>query len=435
MATQGWSLSVLAKKILFTVFILFIFRFGVHIPIPGIDGKELASFAAQQDFGLLKMFNTFTGGALSNFSIFSLAVMPYISASIIMQLLTVVVPSLEQLQKEGGVGRQKITRITRFFAFFIALVQGYLLAAGLESARGQTEALIVVDPGLSFKISAAFLMATGSIFVMWMGEQITEKGIGNGISLLIFSGIVAYLPPSLGGLLFALKQNSLSFLSLFYLFIIAIVLVSCVSFIEQSYRKVPIFYAKRIVGQRVMSTQSTHLPIKVNMSGIMAAIFASTLLALPATVLSFGRFSQSAWLADFMQGHWLYNVFFVVLGFGFSFLYSSIIFKPDDIAENLKKQNAYIPGVRPGIETSYALESVATRLTMAGAYYMTLIVVLPSLLFSGYAQRINLGGTSLLIVVGVGLELMRQVNTHLATQKYEGLFFRNTAQPPSTVDL
>ena len=429
MANQGWANNALAKRVLFTIFVLFIFRFGVHIPIPGIDGKELASFAAQQDFGLLKMFNTFTGGALSNFSIFSLAVMPYISASIIMQLLTVVVPTLEQLQKEGGVGRQKITRMTRFFAYFIAIVQGYLLAAGLESARGQSGALIVVEPGISFKITAAFLMATGSIFVMWMGEQITDKGIGNGISLLIFAGIVAYLPPSLAGLLFSLKQNTISFLSLLFLAVLAVTLVSCVAFFEQSYRKVPIFYAKRIVGQRVMSTQSTHLPIKVNMSGIMAAIFASTLLALPATFLSFGRFSQSPLLADFMQGHWLYNVFFVILGFGFSFLYTSIIFKPDDIAENLKKQNAYIPGVRPGSETSLALEAVATRLTMAGAYYMTLIVILPSLLYSGYGQRINIGGTSLLIVVGVGLELMRQVNTHLATQRYEGLFFQPSAEP------
>ncbi len=430
MASHGWATNILAKRVLFTVFVLFIFRFGVHVPIPGIDGKELASFAAQQDFGLLKMFNTFTGGALSNFSIFSLAVMPYISASIIMQLLTVVIPTLEQLQKEGGVGRQKITRITRFFAYFIALVQGYLLAAGLESARSQAGGLIVVVPGLSFKLTAAFLMATGSTFVMWMGEQITEKGIGNGISLLIFAGIVAYLPPSLAGLLYSFNQNSITFLNLLFLAVLAVVLVASVAFFEQSYRKVPIFHAKRVVGQRVMSTQSTHLPIKVNMSGIMAAIFASTLLALPATFLSFGRFSQSALLADFMQGHWLYNVFFVILGFGFSFLYTSIIFKPDDIAENLKKQNAYIPGVRPGTETSKALESVATRLTMAGAYYMTLIVILPSLLFSSYGQRINLGGTSLLIVVGVGLELMRQVNTHLSTQRYEGLFFQSQTSTP-----
>ena len=227
---------------------------------------------------------------------------------------------------------------------------------------------------------ATFLMATGSMFVMWMGEQITEKGIGNGISLLIFAGIVAYLPPSLGGLIFSVKQNSITFLSLLFLGVLAVVLVSCVAFFEQSYRKIPIYYAKRTVGQRVMSTQATHLPIKVNMSGIMAAIFASTLLALPATFLSFGKFSQNVWLADFMHGHWLYNIFFVIIGFGFSFLYTSIIFKPDDIAENLKKQNAYIPGIRPGTETAFALESVVTRLTLAGAYYMTMIVVLPSLL-------------------------------------------------------
>lgn len=424
MLQEGISKNILVKRIIFTLFILLIFRFGVHVPIPGVDGKELASFAAQQDFGLLKMFNMFSGGALSNFSIFSLAVMPYISASIIMQLLTVVLPSLEQLQKEGGVGRQKITRLTRLFAYIIAIVQGYLLATGLQAARGQSGAMIVLDPGLSFKIFATFLMATGSIFVMWMGEQITEKGIGSGISLIIFAGIVAYLPPSLAGLIFSLRQNSITFFSLLSLLCFTLLLVATVAFFEQSYRKIPIHYAKRTVGRRVMSTQATHLPVRVNMSGIMAAIFASTLLALPATFLGFGKFSQNVWLADFIQGHWLYNITFVVVGFGFSFLYTSIIFKPDEIAENLKKQNAYIPGIRPGTETAFALESVVTRLTLAGAYYMTIIVVLPSILLTGYGQRINLGGTSLLIVVGVALELMRQVNMHLTTQRYDNLFFQ-----------
>jgi preprotein translocase subunit SecY len=424
MLQDGISKNVLVKRVVFTLFILLVFRLGVHVPVPGVDGKELASFAAQQDFGLLKMFNMFSGGALSNFSIFSLAVMPYISASIIMQLLSVVLPSLEQLQKEGGVGRQKITRITRLLAYAIALVQGYLLATGLQAARGQSGAMIVLEPGLSFKILATFLMATGSVFVMWMGEQITEKGIGSGISLIIFAGIVAYLPPALAGLLFALKQNSITFFSLLLLLIFTLSLVALVAFFEQSYRKIPIHHAKRTVGKRVMSTQATHLPVRVNMSGIMAAIFASTLLALPATFLGFGKFSQNVWLAEFIQGHWLYNVVFVIVGFGFSFLYTSIIFKPDEIAENLKKQNAYIPGVRPGSETATALESVVTRLTLAGAFYMTIIVILPSVLLSGYSQRINLGGTSLLIVVGVGLELMRQVNMHLTTQKYDNLFFQ-----------
>lgn len=431
MATDkgSWTDNVLVKRLLFTILALLIFRVGVHIPIPGVDAKELASFASQQNAGLLKIFNVFSGGALSHFSIFSLAVMPYISASIIVQLMTVVVPALEQMQKEGGSGRQKITRITRFLSIFLAVIQGYLLASGLEAARGATNAMIVLDPGLSFRIMSAVLMATGSCFVMWLGEQITDKGIGNGISLLIFAGIVAYLPPSLGSFIEMLKENSGILLSLLGLLFFCLFLVFCVTFFEQSYRKIPIHYAKRLVGKRVMSAQATHLPLKVNMSGIMAAIFASTILAVPTTFLNFGKLSQSAWSADFVPGHWLYNIVFVFFGIFFSFLYSSIIFKPDDVAENLKKQNAYVPGIRPGSETAEALDMVGTRLTLAGAFYMNLIVVVPSLIGGVFTQQITLGGTSLLIVVGVALEAIRQVNAHLATQRYDALIFPSQLPP------
>lgn len=426
--------NVLVKRLLFTVLALLIFRLGVHIPIPGIDAKELASFANQQNAGLLKIFNMFSGGALKHFSIFSLAVMPYISSSIVMQLMTVVVPSLEQLQKEGGAGRQKIVRMTRFLTVALALVQGYLLAAGLEASRGASGAMIVLDPGVSFRLLSALLMATGSCFVMWIGEQITDQGIGNGISLLIFAGIVAYLPTSASMFIETLRQNSGALLGILGLLVCAVLLVFFVTFFEQSYRKIPIHYAKRLVGKRMMSTQATHLPLKVNMSGIMAAIFASTILAVPATLLGFNKKMQlNALFSDLLPGHWLYNVVFVVFGLFFSFFYTSIIFKPDDIAENLKKQNAYIPGVRPGTETSWALETVVTRLTLVGAVYMNFIVVVPSLISGSFTSQINLGGTSLLIVVGVALEMIRQVSAQLATQKYDTLIF--PAKPSAPLAL
>lgn len=422
-AVATWTENILFRRLAFTVLALLVFRLGVHIPIPGVDAKELSSFASQQNAGLLKIFNVFSGGALSHFSVFSLAVMPYISASIVMQLMTVVVPTLEQMQKEGGVGRQKITRLTRFLMVFLAFVQGYLLSSGLQSARGASGALIVLDPGFSFQILSALLMTAGSCFVMWLGEQITDRGIGNGVSLVIFAGIVAYLPQSLSVFIDMIKQNNGIVLSLLGLLAFTIMAVFAVCFFEQSYRKIPIHHAKRQVGKRVMTAQATHLPLKVNMSGVMAAIFASTLLAVPATMFHFSKTQQSVLAAEFFPGHWLYNVVFVLLGLFFSFFYSSIVFKPDDIAENLKRQNAYIPGVRPGSETAFALDAVATRLTLAGAFYMNLVVVVPTLVMSLYSQQMNLGGTSLLIVVGVALEAIRQVSAHLATQRYDSLLF------------
>jgi preprotein translocase subunit SecY len=424
----GWMDNVLVKRLLFTFLALLVFRFGVHVPVPGIDATELALFAEQQSAGLLKIFNMFSGGALSHFSIFSLAVMPYISASIIIQLMTVVVPSLEQMQKEGGVGRQKMTRITRAFSVLLALIQAYLLSVGLEASRGPAGASIVLDPGISFRFTSCILMAAGSCFVMWLGEQITEKGIGNGISLLIFAGIVAYLPSSAHVIIEMVKQNSGALFGGLGFLLFALFLVYAVTFFEQSYRKIPIHYAKRVVGKRIMSAQSTHLPLKVNMSGIMAAIFASTILAVPATFLSFAGTSASLWLSDFLPGYWLYHVIFVVLGMFFSFFYTSIVFKADDVAENLKKQNAYIPGIRPGSETSEALDTVVTRLTFVGALYMNMIVIIPSLVGGSFAQQMTFGGTSLLIVVGVALEVIRQIKAQLATQKYDFLIFPSHSQ-------
>jgi preprotein translocase subunit SecY len=416
--------NLLLKRVGFTLLLLMVFRLGVHIPTPGVNAKALVALASQNSGGLLKMLNMFSGGALNQFSIFALGIMPYISASIIIQLMTVVVPSLEQLQKEGGVGRQKINRITRTLAVVIALLQGYLAAVALEKAPETAAGAAVLDPGMSFRLLAALLLTSGTCFVMWLGEQITEKGIGNGTSLIIFAGIVAYFPAGIGTVVESLRDNSMNVVTALGLAAFLVGLVFAISFIEQSYRKIAVHYAKRLVGNRVMSGQSTHLPLKVNMSGVIPAIFGSTILAVP---LSFGGFfgqsQTSPWLSALVPNQWLYNVFFALLVLFFCFFYTSITFKPDDIAENLKKQNAYIPGVRPGTETAEALDMVVTRLTLAGAVYMNLVCIIPQVITGGFSDQLYVGGTSLLIVVGVALETVRQVSAQLATQRYDSLLF------------
>ena len=422
---SGLTENILFRRFIFTIAVLLLFRLGVYIPTPGIDAKGLADFTSQQGVGLLRMLNVFSGGALGNFSVFSLAVMPYISASIIMQLMTVIVPTLEQLQKEGGVGRQKIIKLTRILALFLALIQGYLFSMGLESAQARDGSSIVLDPGISFRVMSACFLAAGSCFVMWLGEQITDKGIGNGISLLIFAGIVAALPGSFFYIIEQIQLNSSFIFEALTAIIFALVILSFVSFVEQSYRKIPIHYAKKTVGRRVMSEQVTYLPLKLNMSGIMAAIFASTLLAVPATVISFNNTAyDNPWLSILFPGQWLYNAIFSVLAVFFSFFYTSMIFKPEDVAENLKRQNAFVPGIRPGTETSFAIGSVVARLTMAGALYLNFVVIIPSFFAGGdLSNQLSFNGTSLLIVVGVALEVIRQISTHMATQQYDSVIF------------
>lgn len=417
----------LLKRFLFTVLCLLVFRLGVHIPTPGVNTKALVELSSQQEGGILRVLNMFSGGALYQFSIFAIGIMPYISASIIMQLMTVVVPSLEQMQKEGGSGRQKITRITRFLTIGIALVQGYIFATGLEASPETSAGAAVLDPGFGFRATAALLLTAGTVFLMWLGEQITDKGIGNGVSLIIFAGIVAYFPPAFWQVVEGLRDNSLSVLSVIGILGFLVGLIFSIAFVEQSYRKIPVHYARRMVGNRVMSAQATHLPLKVNMSGVIPAIFASTILMLPATVSGFGGVSNNLWVAQLYPGQWAYNVLSGFLVLFFCYFYTSITFKPDDIAENLKKQNAYIPGIRPGLETSEALDMVVTRLTLAGGLYMNLVIMLPGLFVGdssvGQALHLTIGGTSLLIVVSVGLDSIRQVSAHLATQRYENLLF------------
>lgn len=429
------SENPLLKRFLFTVVCLLVFRIGVHIPTPGVNTKALVALAEERGGGLLNVLNMFSGGALYQFSIFGLGVMPYISASIIMQLMTVVVPTLEQLQKEGGVGRQKITRITRFMAIGLALIQGFIFATGLENSPETAAGSAVLTPGFGFRILAALILSAGTIFVMWLGEQITDKGIGNGISLIIFSGIVAYFPPAVWRVIEGLKDNSISIMTALAVSLFLVFLVFSIAFIEQSYRKIPVHYARRIVGNRVMSAQATHLPLKVNMSGVIPAIFASTILMLPATFAGFGGSkSNNVWLAQLYPNMWAYNILSVLLVLFFCYFYTSITFKPDDIAENLKKQNAYIPGIRPGMETSEALDMVVTRLTLAGGIYMNLVILLPTLLGTRGTNALHfaVGGTSLLIVVSVGLDSIRQVSAQLATQRYENLLFRGSGSGGSS---
>ncbi len=429
----GLNNELLLYKLLFTFVILIIFRLGVHIPIPGVDAHTLASFTNQQNIGLIKIFNTFSGGALTHFSLFSLATMPYISSSIIVQLMTVVFPALEQMQKEGTVGRQKLNRITRFLTVILSLIQGYMLAAGLESAKIVTN--IVIEPGASFRLLSMLLMCAGSCFVMWLGEQITEKGVGNGISFLIFSGIVAYFPYHFFEILSGTTQSASYFPKLLFIVCLATIFVFFVSFIEMSYRKIPIQYARRVSTEVKYSliSQASHLPLKVNMSGVMAAIFSSTALAIPITMLSYKMSGANIFLNEILPEHWLYNLFFCIFGFCFTYFYTSIVFKPDEIAENLKKQSAFIPGLRPGHKTSDALNAVAKRLCLFGGVYLNLIVILPGLFSNISSSHLNLGGTSLLIVVGVALETIRQVNSHISSQQYDKLFFKSDYITSSTI--
>jgi preprotein translocase subunit SecY len=419
MDSTSASESSLAKRFLFTILLVLVFRIGVHIPTPGVNTKALVAIAAEGSAGLLGVLNTFSGGALSRFSVFALGIMPYISASIIIQLMTVAVPALEQMQKEGGTGRQKISRITRILAVVLALVQGYFFASSLESVPTTSAGDAVLIPGFAFKIMSAFLLAVGTCIVMWLGEQITEKGIGNGSSILIFAGIVAGFPTGFAKIVSDLQIGAMNVLAALGITLFLVALVGFIVFCEQSYRKIPVSYAKRVVGRNVMSAQSSHLPLKLNMSGVIPAIFASTVLGLPQSI---GVGQSGFWaliVSETMPNQWLYNSIYVVLSVFFAFFYTSLTFRSDDLAENLKRQNAYIPGVRPGTETASVFDSVVQRLTTSGAAYMNIVVLLPALMLTNFGASLAVSGTSLLIVVGVGLEAVRQYTAHKSVASYD----------------
>ena len=415
----------LKKRILFTLAMLIVYRMGAHIPVPGIDASVLAQFFSQAQGSLLGMFDMFSGGALSRLTIFALGIMPYISAAIIIQLMTVVSPKLEQLKKEGEAGRRKITQYTRYGTVFLATFQAIGMSIGLESfsVAGQS---VVLDPGLQFRAITAITLVTGTIFLMWVGEQITERGIGNGISMIIFAGIVAGLPSAIGGTLELARTGEYSAFTVLGLFAMAIAVTGVVVWFERAQRRIPIQYAKRQVGNRLYGGQSSFLPLKVNTAGVIPPIFASSLILLPATFAQFTKGSEGfAWLGDLSAilspGAWLYMTIFTALIVFFCFFYTAIVFNPKDTADNLKKNGGFIPGIRPGQKTSDYIDAVLTRITVVGAAYVALVCLLPQYLISELSVPFYFGGTSLLIVVVVTMDTMSQIQSHLMSHQYEGL--------------
>jgi preprotein translocase subunit SecY len=367
------------------------------------------------------MFNMFSGGALENFSIFALGIMPYISASIIIQLLTVVIPQLETLSKEGEAGRRKITQYTRYGTVVLAIIQGFFIASGLEGMTSPNGIAIVIDPGLQFKLMTVLTLTSGTAFIMWLGEQMTERGIGNGISLIIFAGIVASMPAAVGNTIQLIKSGELSLIFLPIIVSLMIFVVAFIIFIETSQRRIPIQYAKRVVGRRVYGGQSSHLPLKINVSGVIPPIFASSIMMFPATI---GAFIQVDWVqrisAAFSPGTPYYYALFVGMIIFFCFFYAAVTFKADDVAENLKKNGGFIPGIRPGKKTSEFLDFVLTRLTVVGALYLSAVCVMPTLLISELNVPFYFGGTALLIVVGVAIDTISQIESHMIMRNYDG---------------
>lgn len=424
------TLNHLQRKILFSLGFLALFRVGVHIPIPGVDTQALADFFKSQGANMFGMFNMFSGGALERFSVCALGVMPYISASIISQLLTVVVPHLEQLSKEGEAGRKKINQYTRYGAVVLALVQGLMIANTLEgsSFSGRT---LVIDPGLTWKFVTVLSLTAGTAFIMWLGERITEQGIGNGMSLIIFAGIVASLPQVVTNTYQQYANAEMDLARILLLVGVCLAITAGVIFIEQGARQVPVQYAKRQVGNRVYGGQASHLPIRINSAGVIPPIFASSLLQFPVTLQGMMPDSPvGRWMnLLFNPGGWFYNFVYITMIIFFAFFYTSITFKPDDIAENLKKHGGFLPGIRPGARTAEFLQKVVSRLTLTGGVYLAALCVLPAVLTSRFNVQFYFGGTSLLIVVGVALETFRQIDAHRQSLRYDS-FLKGTAIRP-----
>ena len=415
------------KKIWFTLGFLALYRIGVHIPVPGVDTVALAEFFKSQGANFFGMVNMFTGQALERFSIFALGVMPYISASIIAQLLTVVVPHLEQLQKEGESGRKKITQYTRYGTVLLAVVQGFMIAQTLESSDvGGTP--LVTAGGMGWKAMTCLSLTAGTAFVMWLGEQITDRGVGNGISLIIFCGIVAGLPSVIGNTFEQYNSAQITLFPVFGIAAVCIVVCAGVVFVEQGARQIPVQYAKRQMGKMQVGGQSSHLPMRVNTAGVIPPIFASSLLQFPATIAAVSPESPIAQVVNsiFVPGGWLYNVISSVLIIFFAFFYTSIVFKPDDVAENLKKHGGFVPGIRPGARTAEYLHKVIMRLTLTGSVYLAAVCIIPTVLTGRFNVQFYFGGTSLLIVVGVALDTFRQIEAHRQSLRYDA-FMKQSA--------
>lgn len=411
------KLGDLKQRLLFVVGALVVYRIGAHIPVPGIDPAKLAEMFNQHKGGIFDMFNMFSGGALSRFTVFALGIMPYISSSIIMQLLTVVVPQFEQLKKEGESGRKKITQYTRYGTVVLALFQGLGIAIAFEGQPG-----LVLDPGFMFRITAVASLVAGTMFLMWLGEQITERGVGNGISMIIFAGIVAGLPRAVGGTLDLVAQQNISIPKAIIVFALVVAVTAFVVFVERGYRKILVNYAKRQAGPQ----QTSHLPLKLNMAGVIPPIFASSIILFPATLANwFGSSDKMNWLKDFSAvlspGQPLYVMLYATAIIFFCFFYTALVFNPKETADNLKKSGAFVPGIRPGDQTARYIDKIMSRLTLTGALYITLVCLLPEFLIMEFNVPFYFGGTSLLIIVVVTMDFMSQVQAYLMSQQYESL--------------
>jgi preprotein translocase subunit SecY len=415
----------LRKRLLFTAGALAVYRLGVAIPTPGIDGQALAQFFAQARNNIVGLVNLFSGGALERFSIFALGIMPYISASIILQLLTVVVPYLEKLSKEGELGRRKITQYTRYGTVVLSLLQGFFISMGLETIQAPGGASVVFQPGWHFRLMTVITLTTGTAFIMWLGEQITERGIGNGISLIIFAGIVAAMPSAIVTSAQFVREGELPILVAVLIGALMVAVVAAIIFMERAQRRIPVQYAKRVVGRRMYSGQSSHLPLKVNTSGVIPPIFASSILLFPGTVTGFVDHPAARFVQDQLApGTWLYNLVYVGLIIFFCYFYTAVTFNPVDVADNMKKFGGYIPGIRPGQRTAEYIDRVLTRITLPGSLYVAAVCVLPTILIQQFKVPFYFGGTALLIVVGVALDTVAAMETHMITRSYEGFMKR-----------
>ncbi|MBL8514770.1 MAG: preprotein translocase subunit SecY [Betaproteobacteria bacterium] len=414
-------MSDLKRRLVFLVMALIVFRIGTHIPVPGIDPVQLARLFEQQGGGILGMFNMFSGGALERFSVFALGIMPYISSSIIMQLLTVVYAPLEALKKEGEAGRRKITQYTRYGTVALALFQAVGISIALESQQG-----LVIDPGMMFRFTTVATLIAGTMFLMWLGEQITERGVGNGISLIIFAGIVAGMPSAIGGTLELARTGAMSYPVVIGIVALCVIVTYVVVFVERGQRKILVNYAKRQVGNKLYGGQSSHLPLKLNMSGVIPPIFASSIILFPGTAASwFGQSDKMTWLKDIgaalAPGQPLYTVLYAAAIVFFCFFYTALVFNSKETAENLKKSGAFVPGIRPGEQTARYIDKILMRLTLTGSVYITLVCLLPEFLRLQYNVPFYFGGTSLLIIVVTTMDFMAQLQAYMMSHQYEGL--------------
>jgi len=424
-----FRIAELRKRLFFTFGLLAVYRLGIFVTTPGVDRQAMKSYLESAG-GLLSLFNLFSGGALEQLSIFALGIMPYISASIIMQLLAVVIPAIEKLQKEGELGRRKITQYTRYGTILLSVIQGFSIAFYLESiGKGTDPAMggmglgleVVHTPGWGFRLLTVLTLTAGTAFIMWLGEQITERGIGNGISLIIFAGIVARLPDAVVQTLMQFRSGNeeLNPTKMLILGVLMIATIAVIVFFERGQRRIPVQYAKRVVGRKIYGGQSTHLPLKVNTSGVIPPIFASSILMFPATVGSWiPPLQKVSEVLD--QGGWIYNSLYVALIIFFAYFYTAVTFNPVDVADNMKKHGGYIPGIRPGKKTAEYIDKVLTRITCGGALYLSVVCVLPTIIMNYFSVPFYFGGTSLLIVVGVALDTVQQIEGHLITRNYEG---------------